>query len=789
MEVVKDSPLSIAWVTFPVRPPAQTLVIAVKATFDLADIGPCALSEVQQLVTGDAFWDDDVEKAVRWDSDLAIAKPQGEWWLTGIWRPLPTRAITHAVIDVSVAGHKKRLAVIGDRWWNKGLLGGHTPPLPLTAVPLSLDRAFGGPGHKDNPWGRGLAPDPDDAEGRVRLPNLEDVTNPIGSAGDRPRVATLFPIPRTHASRMALTGSYGPEYMATRWPYYPADFQWSHFQAAPPDQRIQGFFRGDERIEADGLHPDHPKIRCALPGIAPRVFLHPTGGAPEQPLTQVPMVLDTIVIDATEAKVLAVWRGHLEGVRETLEDVSHVFLVHEPLERVGTVGEYRAWFDRKLAERDAEDAAFEPEPLPEEPTRVTAPGTPEELAREAGKDAPPELVAEEPPDPLAERRRMLLEEGVPPDLVEQLAPSGPPAPPPDPAIAAKELEDAIAMARQLGDPNLVAILESAREPLPEDDSATEPPPPEEPPPPPTPREAVERALAAGESLAGAVLVEVDLSGLDFSGRDLSGAVLVRCDLRGCRFVRAQLAGAVLDESVLDRAVFDQASLAGAQLDRVRGEDVSFRGALLEDAHGERAFLPRADLRHAHAARLSIPNAHLPDALFDGAILDAAELSGCELTRARFVDASLIDAWLDGGVVAHAALFEGANLWLLRAYGSDFSDAGFKWTRSDEARFGGSRLDRANFSFADLAKADFAGASCVQAIFLAVQGPGVVFDRAVLVGAQLGRANLLEASFMEANLHHADLRAANLYRAELYRARTEDALFELANLESTKLEGR
>ncbi len=800
MEVVKDSPLSIAWVTFPVRPPAQTLVIAVKATFDLADMGPCALSEVQQLVTGDAFWDDDVERAVRWDSDLAIAKPQGEWWLTGMWRPLPTRAITHAVIDVSVAGQKKRLAVIGDRWWSKGLLGGHTPPLPLTAVPLSLDRAFGGPGHKDNPWGRGLAPDPDDAEGRVRLPNLEDVSNPIGSASDRPRVATLFPIPRTHASRMALTGSYGPEYMATRWPYYPADFQWSHFQAAPPDQRVQGFFRGDERIEADGLHPDHPRIRCALPGIAPRVFLHPTGGAPEQALTQVPMVLDTIVIDATEAKALAVWRGHLEGVRETLEDVSHVFLVHEPLERVGTVGEYRAWFDRKLAEESAEDAAFEPEPLPpEETTRQTTAPTPEQLAAwDAAASAAPEPPAplevpgpEEMPSLIEAKRAEMLADGFPPDVVDRLIPANPP-PLPDPAQVAAEqaqaLEEAIAAARRLNEPALVAALEAAREPPPE----PPPPPPVAPPPAAVSlgaRESIELGLREGRSFAGSIFVEVDLSGLDFSERDLTGCVFVRCDLRGCRFARANLASAVLDDSVLDGAVFDQASLAGAQLDRVRGDDVSFRGALLEDAHGERAFLPRADLRHAHAARLSIPRAHLPDALFDGANLDAAELSGCELTRARFVDASLVDAWLDDGVVAHAALFEGANLWLLRAQGSDFSDAGFKWTRSDEARFSGSRLDRANFSFADLAKADFAGASCVQAIFLAVQGPGVVFDRAVLVGAQLGRANLLEASFMEANLHHADLRAANLYRAELYRARTEDALFELANLESTKLERR
>ncbi|MEZ4340602.1 MAG: DUF2169 domain-containing protein [Sandaracinaceae bacterium] len=785
MELVKDSPLSIGWVTFPIRPPATTMVVAVKATFDLADGGPCPLSAEQQLVTGDMFWDDDVERSVRWDSDLAIAKPQGEWWLTGIWRPSPTREATHAVLDVKVGAQAKRVAIIGDRWWQKGVMGSVTPPRPLTEVPLSLDRAFGGPKYKENPWGLGLVPDPDDPEGRIRLPNLEDAASPIGSSSDRPRFVGLFPMPRTHPARMALTGTYSGDYMTTRWPYYPADFQWSHFQAAPPDQRIQGFFRGDEPIEASGLHPSLPRVRCALPGLAPRVFLQPTGAAPGSPLTQVAMVLDTIVVDATEAKAIAVWRGHIEGVREDLTDVSHVFLVHEPYDRVGTVGEYRAWFDRKLAEEAAEDLAFEPEPIPpDQPVETTvvteAPSIEQLAAWDAESDETPE-------DPLAERRRALVEEGVPPEIAEQLAPSGPPAPPPDPAIAAQELEAAIVAARELGQPQLAEALEAAREPAEEEVPPPEPPAPVAPSL--TPRERVEAGLAEGISFAGANLVDADLSGLDFSGRDLGEAILTRANLRGCRFVRANLTGVVLDDAVADGAVFDGAAMDGAHFDRLRGQDVSFQGASLEDAHAEQAQLPRADFRGVRGARLELVACALPEARFDNASLDAAELSGSILTKASFVDASLVDAWLDGGVSAQGAELEGADLHLLRAQGSDFSDAGFKWTRADEARFSGSRLDRANFSFAQLTKADFADASCLETIFLAVQAPGAVFDRAALVGAQLGRANLLEGSFMEANLHHADLRAANLYRAELYRARVEDARFELANLESTKLEDR
>jgi uncharacterized protein YjbI with pentapeptide repeats len=756
-----------------------TLIVVAKATFDLRNTDRCALSEEQALVTGDVFWEDDVERAVRWDSDLAVVKTQAEWWVTGLWKPSAQRAVTHAVLDVKVGAQHKRVAIFGDRWWSKTMLGGPTPPLPITEVPLSLDRAFGGPKHKLNPYGIGMEPDPTDAEKRVRLPNIELVESPIGSPGDRPKVASMFPIPRAHPSRMALTGTYGGNYMSTRWPYYPVDFQWSHFQAAPLDQRIESFYRGDERIEIDGLHPDHPRIRCRLPGIAPRVFLLPVGAPPGTPLSQVAMVLDTIVIDATEAKAMAVWRGHVDGVQETLDDVGHVFVAHEPVDQHRPPAEYRAWFDRKIAEEDAEEGAFEAAPIPAPP----APPPP----------APAEIPAQEPPpppvpddDPLLARREQLIAEGVPLEIALELAPKGPPAPPPDPALLAAELEKAITAARSLGQTQLAEALEATRPP-PAPPKEPPAPPPHVEPSPPGAREAVEQGLAQGRSFAGTVLIEVDLSGLDFSGRDLTGCALVRCNLRGARFVKATLDGAVLDGSVADGALFDGASMAGAHLDGFSGVQVSFHRARLEDARAERASLPRADFRQVQAARVELISCALADAVFDDAILDEAELSGSDISRARFVDASLVDASLDDGVVARGAQFEGANLKLLRGYRSDFSDAGFKWAKADGARFGRSRLDRANFSFADLAKSDFAESSCLETIFMAIEAPNAVFDRAALVGAKLGRANLLEASFMDANLHHADLRAANLYRAELYRARLEDAQLELANIESTKLE--
>ena len=270
---MKDTPLELGWLTWQVRPPATSLVCVVKATFALVPKGPCPLAEIQDAVTGDLYWDDDPDRAVRYDSDLAISKPRAEWWVTGVWRAPTGRAVRHHVLTAEVAGQRKRLALIGDRFWRPGVGGGMTEPAPLTELPLSWERALGGPGFAANPGGTGIAPDERDEQRRVRLPNIEDPDALIGSADQRPRPAGLGPLARTRAERMKLTGTYDAAYMRERWPWYPTDFRWEHFLAAPRDQQREGFFRGDEVVELDGGLPELPAARCRLPGIAPRLFL------------------------------------------------------------------------------------------------------------------------------------------------------------------------------------------------------------------------------------------------------------------------------------------------------------------------------------------------------------------------------------------------------------------------------------------------------------------------------------------------------------------------------------
>ncbi|RZO59301.1 MAG: DUF2169 domain-containing protein, partial [Sandaracinaceae bacterium] len=139
MKLVADSPLRVGWLPWQFAPGDWRLVVAVKATVELVREGTARLADEQAFVTGDLFWDDDVERSVRYDGDLALTKPQGEVWLTGTVRtPEPVRelACSARVGDVAM-----RFSVIGDRWWRSD--GGQTEPAPFSEMPLCWERCFG----------------------------------------------------------------------------------------------------------------------------------------------------------------------------------------------------------------------------------------------------------------------------------------------------------------------------------------------------------------------------------------------------------------------------------------------------------------------------------------------------------------------------------------------------------------------------------------------------------------------------------------------------------------------
>lgn len=196
--------------------------------------------------------------------DLCMPKPRGEVLVSG--SAFPTMAPQAACrARVSIGRVDKTLLVVGDREWRDGAM---TSPCPFTEMPVTWERAFGGAGFADNPVGRGFAPVGCAAmmPGAHKLPNVEDPRSPVRDRNDRPRPAGFGPLDFTWPQRFSKLGTHDQNWLETRFPGLAADLDWSAFNAAPEDQHIDGFWRGDERFVVENLCADQSVIEGDTPG-------------------------------------------------------------------------------------------------------------------------------------------------------------------------------------------------------------------------------------------------------------------------------------------------------------------------------------------------------------------------------------------------------------------------------------------------------------------------------------------------------------------------------------------
>lgn len=778
MKLVSDTPLRAGWMPWRFGPNDWRLVVAVKATITLPRDGLAALADEQAFVTGDEFWEDDPERSLRYAEDLALIKPQGEVWLTGTLRaPEPVQQVACYARAGEV---EMRFDVIGDRWWRGD--GGQTEPTWFTEMPLCWERSFGGPGFDRNPVGRGLVPDPKDADGRIALPNVEHHGRLMRSPSERPEPAGAWPIPRTWPERMRLMGSaYGSAYLRERWPYFAEDFRWSHFQAAREAQRVAGYWRGDEEIELARLHPAHPRLRCRLPGIRACAFVCEQARS-QGPLREVPLALDTIAIDVGAGTASLVWRGSTPCAGEAHADLSHLYVTHEPLDMLVGDGEVYTAFVSRLKAMWEEEQALEPE-APPAPEPLGVPEPPTVRRGDAAPHAPSA-------DTLLEASRaQAREQGWPEEAIAQLYPEA--LPTEAPVAQRASLASARAAAEELGLAQTAEALGRAVDHL--DEGQPESPasrPAVEPPPglwtSQELRELVTARLTAGESLAGLSLVEADLSLLDLSGCDLSGSVLLRADLQGATLDRATLDGAVLDGARLEGATFRETSMRETLLSFVEADGVDFTGAVLDGAIAERAMLSGARFDKVHAKGLTLEECFAAGASFAWASLNEAELPRTNFDEADFRHATMTDARLEGASLRRASMDRVYAPRLRASDGADLSEATLRYAVLVGASFARSTLIGAKFTESDLTRSTFAESRLEGAELLAVEAKGASFAGARMSAASLAGSNLLGVRFEGTQLTLGDLSGANLYGAELWRAELTDVRLDGANVEGTKL---
>lgn len=236
----------------------------------------------------------------------------------------------------------KTLWVVGDRTWDRS--GAATDPVPFAEMPLTWARAFGGPGYGANPTGKGVAPVKGELGETHPLPNVEDPKRLVGSPKDRPVPAGFAAYDLTWPERYAQAGTYDDAWLKNQFPGLPLDFDFAFHNTAPPDQRIDGHFRGGEAFTLENMHPQKPVQEGRLPRLLARVFLNLRGGE----LREVAMRLDTVQLFPGAERVVLLFRGVTRVAEEDASDVLQLIAACEAPGAPRPVEHYRAVLAERL---------------------------------------------------------------------------------------------------------------------------------------------------------------------------------------------------------------------------------------------------------------------------------------------------------------------------------------------------------------------------------------------------------------------------------------------------------
>jgi len=742
----------------------------VKAIYRLRpDDVPIPWSDGAVIGSGDVAPDGNPFHGISYASDWVPYKPFGEFMAVGTaYSPSRTGSVAYQVV-MQVGSASKSLDVTGDRVWNTSLLGRHSPgpASPVKAVPLDYAHAWGGPKYPYNPVGRGFRTD--------AMPNLEVPGDHALKYTAEAQPAGFAPIPPSWPQRSSKLRGPDGQWRRHRWPWLPEQFDYTFFNAAPPDQWIDGFFRGDESLQFDNMHPEHAVYTTRLPGMRARCFVTKRQGDDDsQPasLCEVPLSLDTLWVDMDQEKLALVWRGRTPVRSVKLPDVESLLVLLEPLDEP----------DHPLAHYEA---MFAQEPVVAE--------APPAMARErfdfAAMKADLEAKVEDVKKEIAEVEKLAQQAMNGPQMAKLKAAGHVPPPP-------QEFEAAVAAAKQSGDKQLAGVLKSLQNnprataeqiettkkasslfsqgiadvlALPgkvatlkaEFDATIAAAFP--------PKKVIDRTAFDGEGARRDGFAKNKLRGADFSGLDLSGVSFAGAFLQEATFTNAKLCGADLSGANLCGADLSGADLTGARLDHADLQKAIVAGTVWKQASLTQAKLSGLDLTGADfsgatGTRPEFTEAILASATFCGANLPQAVFRKAVLTDADFTHAHLQDADF-GFAKASGIRMSDSDLSRLRAgHGADFSCADLRRIKADGSIWKGSNLAKANFQQATLVRARFPEARLQEVIFDRCDLAHGVFEDAQLRGAVLTNANLLRVAFDRADLTDASLDNANLYEA-------------------------
>lgn len=317
---------------------APTIVPIVKATYEIR-AGAVHLAENQRPVnlSGEP-WGRAECPSWKYEPEGAPSKPGTDVVLVG--SACAPRAVTRDLEVSFRAGTMQQVVrVFGDRRWVKRLGGGigMTDPEPFDRVPLVWERAFGGWDRTDpdparhtfeprNPVGVGFHAGRGSFVEGSSAPNLEDPSRLVSKFTDRPPPVGFGFVGPSWKPRSDFAGTYDGEWMRSRMPLLPTDFDRRFYNAAPVPLISATKLRGGESVAVSGATRDG-NVSFRLPRVPPPRLTLTFAGRRSLSLEG---ALDTVIVNTDEALLFLLWRPELPApatphpVRNVCVDVEGV---------------------------------------------------------------------------------------------------------------------------------------------------------------------------------------------------------------------------------------------------------------------------------------------------------------------------------------------------------------------------------------------------------------------------------------------------------------------------------
>lgn len=764
--------------------------------------------------------------------DFGAPKHRGEFLIYGsCYSPESTRGIG---VYVKVANISKTLVVMGRHSWTTF---GVSETEYFKSIPINYSNAFGGEGYLLNPLGKGYAAN---TNNQIELPNIVDPNYPITDKSDRPQPAGFTAYPIMWPQRMQHLGNVNNNYFVESWPHLPKGTNPEFFNSAPMDQRLTGFFKGNEEFTIKNMHHKNQTQNSRLPGMRARIFVVQKLKNGEELFKELAAKAETLWLFPNQEIGTLLYRANTEVADEEYSDVNYLYAAWERLsEDPKPIEFYFQQFNNEI-NPPQEVAAPPPDTIP-----------PQELIPEAIIETP-EAALEETPPPVNPQldnainelkeleaklnaqlksanididaaKKNLLQKASSPmapatdldsmmkqletnnaDLMKKfnisaddkakiLAKSTPQAsPPPSQDIISKlkasgvnnpEFEKSLIELEQLN--QSLAPKEEDKPEIKEVESIE--PPKQEPLP--------ESVLLAPPLTAGDVLqkykINKNLSNLDLSNLDLS-----KMNLSGANFENSILENTLFKESILNKSTFTNSRLNSANFSKA-----SLSGAMFSESYAASATFNQADLSsigisnsdfsYCNFNEVNLKQAELEQSNFESSDFTKSQavqlvttnciFTNCNLNNANFSKSTLCQADLSSANLDHTD-FTSIFAPELKLFGATGSKTCFKAANLDNSRADETtQLTKANFTSATISTATWEGIELSDSNLTSTMLDDSNFSRCIFNNVILELSSAKNANFSKAQLTKCDLNRIDLFKGSLRRAVLNEVDLRYSNL--------